>query len=57
VEGTVLNDSVIGADVPQENRRDIGLHVIDILSRLHQVDPDAVGLGDLGRKEAYLARQ
>ncbi|MFT5578750.1 MAG: aminoglycoside phosphotransferase (APT) family kinase protein [Paraglaciecola psychrophila] len=57
VEGTVLNDSVIGAEVPSADRRDIGLHVIDILSRLHQVDPDAVGLGDLGRKEAYLARQ
>jgi aminoglycoside phosphotransferase (APT) family kinase protein len=24
---------------------------------LHRLDPDTVGLGDLGRKEAYLARQ
>jgi len=28
-----------------------------VLAQLHQLDPDAVGLGDLGRKEAYLARQ
>ena len=31
--------------------------MIDVLAALHQIDPDAVGLGDLGRKEAYLQRQ
>jgi aminoglycoside phosphotransferase (APT) family kinase protein len=31
--------------------------VIDVLADLHQVDPDRVGLGDLGRREAYLDRQ
>jgi aminoglycoside phosphotransferase (APT) family kinase protein len=31
--------------------------VIEVLARLHALDPDAVGLGTLGRKEAYLARQ
>jgi aminoglycoside phosphotransferase (APT) family kinase protein len=35
----------------------LGEHVIHILCDLHAVDIDAVGLGDLGRKEAYLARQ
>ena len=38
-------------------RREIGLHMIDVLASLHAVDPDRVGLGDLGRKEAYVARQ
>jgi aminoglycoside phosphotransferase (APT) family kinase protein len=57
VEGMVLNDSVIGARVAAEHRRGIGLHVIDILSKLHSLNPDDVGLGNLGRKEAYLARQ
>jgi aminoglycoside phosphotransferase (APT) family kinase protein len=28
-----------------------------VLARIHAVDPDAVGLGDLGRKEGYIARQ
>ena len=31
--------------------------MIDVLTALHQLDPDAVGLGDLGRKQAYLQRQ
>lgn len=57
VEGMVLNDSQIGAQLPETERRDLGLHVIDILSRLHKINPDDVGLGDLGRKEAYLTRQ
>jgi aminoglycoside phosphotransferase (APT) family kinase protein len=30
---------------------------IDVLADLHSVDPDAVGLGDLGKKEGYIARQ
>ena len=28
-----------------------------MLARIHAVDPDAVGLGDLGRKEGYIERQ
>ena len=38
-------------------RGELGSSVIETLAALHQVDPDAVGLGDLGRKEAYLDRQ
>lgn len=40
-----------------EQRREIGLDMVDVLARLHAVDPDAVGLGDLGRKGAYVERQ
>tara|TARA_R110002072_G_scaffold89232_6_gene200045 strand:+ start:42609 stop:43625 length:1017 start_codon:yes stop_codon:yes gene_type:complete len=57
VEGKVLNDSVIGATVPEADRQGIGLDVMEILSRLHAINPDDVGLGDLGRKDAYLERQ
>jgi len=57
VEGEVLNDSVTGLAVVENDRRELGLMVIDILSKLHLINPDEVGLGDLGRKEAYLARQ
>lgn len=30
---------------------------IDVLAELHAVDPDAVGLGSLGKREGYVARQ
>ena len=57
VEGTVLNDAGIAATLPEQERRTISEDVVDILCKLHAVNPDDVGLGDLGRKEAYLARQ
>ncbi len=38
-------------------RRGIGESFIDVLARLHAVDPDDVGLGGLSKKEAYIARQ
>jgi aminoglycoside phosphotransferase (APT) family kinase protein len=41
----------------EEDRRRIGLRVADTLAQIHAVDPDAVGLGDLGRKQDYVARQ
>jgi aminoglycoside phosphotransferase (APT) family kinase protein len=31
--------------------------VVRVLGDLHTADPDAIGLGDLGRKQAYLDRQ
>jgi aminoglycoside phosphotransferase (APT) family kinase protein len=57
VEGLVLHDSDVAAELPQRERSELGAHVIDVLARLHLLDPEQVGLGDLGRKEAYLARQ
>jgi aminoglycoside phosphotransferase (APT) family kinase protein len=38
-------------------RHALGLDTADVLARLHTVDPDGIGLGKLGRKEAYLDRQ
>jgi aminoglycoside phosphotransferase (APT) family kinase protein len=57
IDGLVLNDSVTGQKVAEGDRRNIGLSVIDILSKLHVLTPENVNLGDLGRKEAYLERQ
>ena len=57
VDGLVLHDSVVGQEVAETERRTLGLHVMDVLSNLHKISPDDVGLGELGRKEAYLARQ
>lgn len=38
-------------------RRTASESLIDVLGAIHAVDPDAVGLGDLGRREGYIARQ
>jgi aminoglycoside phosphotransferase (APT) family kinase protein len=40
-----------------ETRAVMGNSLVDVLADLHSVDPDAVGLGDLGRKEGYIERQ
>jgi aminoglycoside phosphotransferase (APT) family kinase protein len=37
--------------------RAIGERVVDTLVAIHAVDPDDVGLGELGRREDYVARQ
>ena len=59
VVGHVLDTAQLTRRVlPDETQRaQLGASVIDTLAKLHLVDPDAVGLGDLGRKEAYLDRQ
>lgn len=38
-------------------RRTLGMSLIDTLVALHEIDPDRVGLGDLGRREDYCGRQ
>jgi len=41
----------------ESDRRAIGERVVDTLVTIHSLDPDAIGLGDLGKKEDYVARQ
>ena len=57
VEGAVLHGAEEAQRLPRLARFELGLHVIDVLADLHRIEPDTVGLGDLGRREAYLARQ
>ncbi len=57
VEGVVLHDAEIAKGLSEDQRFRLGMNVIGVLSALHAIDPDAVGLGELGRKEQYLARQ
>src|SRR5688572_25315027 len=35
----------------------LATELVDVLARLHRLDPEQVGLGDLGRPEGYLERQ
>ena len=59
VEGHILRD----ADERREGARSrpaarrAGESLVDVLADIHAVDVDAVGLGDLGRREGYIARQ
>jgi aminoglycoside phosphotransferase (APT) family kinase protein len=58
VEGPILRGLAEADAFPDEDdRRAIGERVADTLVGIHAVAPDAVGLGDLGRKEDYVARQ
>ncbi len=58
VEGPILRGLAETEVFPDEaDRRAIGIRVADTLVAIHAVDPEAVGLGDLGRKEDYVARQ
>lgn len=57
VSGMVPHDDEAAAAIPAAERIALSLDVAEVLARLHKLDPDAVGLGDLGRKENYVARQ
>jgi aminoglycoside phosphotransferase (APT) family kinase protein len=58
VEGPVLRSKADAeAQFGEADRRAIGERVIDTLADIHAVDPDEVGLGELGRREGYVARQ
>jgi aminoglycoside phosphotransferase (APT) family kinase protein len=57
VDGVVLDSADKGAAMTPEQRRAAGLHLIDVLADLHDVDVDEVGLGDLAKREGYVERQ
>ena len=41
----------------KDNLRKISFKIIDILSDLHKINPDEVGLGDLGKPDGFVLRQ
>jgi len=45
------------AHLDLDARRAVSDAMVDTMAALHAVDPGAVGLGDLGRSEGYIARQ
>jgi aminoglycoside phosphotransferase (APT) family kinase protein len=58
VDGYILRaeSDLEGVFGPAERRR-LADNLVDTLAAIHAVDPDAVGLGELSRKEGYIARQ
>lgn len=57
VEGIVLDGQAKAAGLSPETRRELSVDLIDVMVRLHAIDVDAVGLGDLAKRDAYVERQ
>ncbi|MEY3265755.1 MAG: hypothetical protein RJA15_201 [Actinomycetota bacterium] len=57
VDGLVLDSPERGHQLPEHLRTTASEHLIDVLADLHAVDIDAVGLGDLAKREGYVERQ
>jgi aminoglycoside phosphotransferase (APT) family kinase protein len=57
VDGIVVRDAFVAETLSVDQRAAIGRSIAATLAKIHAVDPDAVGLGELGRKEGYIARQ
>ncbi|MFN2581290.1 MAG: phosphotransferase family protein, partial [Candidatus Dormibacteria bacterium] len=58
VDGDVVRNSLpSGFGDAAETRRAMSDALIDVLVRLHAVDPSSIGLGEFGHPEGFLARQ
>ncbi len=58
IDGKPLyNSDDTRALVPESQRETLAHSFFDALADLHQVDPDAVGLGELGKRDSYVGRQ
>jgi aminoglycoside phosphotransferase (APT) family kinase protein len=58
VPGTVIrNEQIALTALDEAGRARVSDSLVEVLAELHRVDPDAVGLGDLGKREDYVARQ
>jgi len=56
MDGRVVSHPAL-KELDKAERRPVHHAAIDTLARLHQVDVNAVGLGDFGRPQGYVARQ
>lgn len=58
VEGPVLRGPDQAALFPApEQRRRIGEGLVETMAAIHSLDPEAIGLGELGRHDGYVSRQ
>ena len=57
VAGAVPHDRTAGSSMTPTERRSLGEDAVTVLAGLHSLDPDDIGLGDLGRREEYVQRQ
>jgi aminoglycoside phosphotransferase (APT) family kinase protein len=58
VDGRALyNTTDVEEWIPADRRMTTALSWIDVLAELHSLEPDELGLSELGRKEDYVVRQ
>jgi aminoglycoside phosphotransferase (APT) family kinase protein len=57
VAGIVLSDHAAGLRLAPEARAVAGRDLVDVLVRLHELEPAAVGLADIVRRTPYVQRQ
>ena len=56
-DGQVLRDRAQLEQLDADAATALADELVDVLVLLHQLDPEQVGLGDLGRPQGYLQRQ
>jgi len=57
VAGLVPHDRPTGSSLTPADRRSLGEDAVKVLAGLHALEPDHIGLGDLGPREGYMQRQ
>jgi aminoglycoside phosphotransferase (APT) family kinase protein len=57
VQGNIIKDLADTEKFSPEERKAQSKSLVEVLASLHLVDPEDVGLGDLGKKEDYISRQ
>lgn len=57
VDGPIVRNAAAAEQLTMAARARAGESIVDVLAAIHAVDVDAVGLGDLGRREGYVERQ
>ena len=57
VEGLVLDSPESALALPVSSRVRAAHDLVDVMVKLHAIEPNNIGLGDLGKREGYLDRQ
>lgn len=57
VEGRIISSEAAAESLSAADAGELSRELVDVLAELHAVDAAAVGLGDWGRPEGFLARQ
>ena len=56
VEGRIFSNRLL-PDVDPSDRHRIYVEMVEVLAKIHSVDPDAAGLASFGKRGGYVARQ